>query len=739
MYDITGSIVRHQDQKYDVALWYVWTNYGRLGQDTALYPLPESPIEPLQSLLGVPFYLVGNYVPNVGRVHLVWLVNVFLSAALCTLIFVYGRLLGYSDRAALMGAGTLGIVTIILPYSKTFLREPMAAFWILLAAYCSEWVRRRQWGWSVGVILSVMMAYFTKESSLMFLPALAAVMLPSLSIPRPMSLITFGVIWLIPLILIYTNLAVTLFPEATHVARNYWIQAEYVSTALHTYLLSIGGSIWGTSPILLLALPGGFILWQARKRRYVWVATLALLTVAIIHAFTAGHFWTGGATWQPRFLLPVIPLLVLITLPVFEKLAYKPRPWYILFLVVVLALYSLWWQINATAFSWHAYLKLVPEGTSGQAEWGPGLNELRYLRPSLLTQLWGNQPLDLAWVRAKGYQWAAATLALLILLVIAIGRNGKNARWIVYLAPLPFAMIVFGLLRNIYVDPNYMGDRQPLHEIHGILDEIEQPDDLVLLSSPLYHEFFMNYDRLDYARVIALPLAPGERGSFEEKPIVEFDDPVELLEPSTIPLIQAMGETHERIFVLMDNGPFLPWGIRPLERYMSQNYYLVREYTTHPTVRLLEYGTPQPQPDNTTRVLTDIRFGENIMLAGYWLPDGNIEAGTVLPVNLFWQTDAELESNYTVAMFLTRNGEFVFSGIKAIQGWDTQPDGGFAPTSEWVPDTFYKDNRGLRLPDDLPAGTYQLAVRLYESNSGGTDTLPVDGDVAILPTLLTIR
>ena len=748
MFDITGSIVQHQDEKYDVALWYVWTNYGPLGQESTLYPLPNSPIEPLQSLVGFPFYSLGDYIANVGRVHLVWLVNVLVSAALCTLMFAYGRLLGYGNRAALLGAVALGVLTIIWPYSKTFLREPMAAFWILLAAYFGEWVRRGRWWWSIGVVISVVMAYLTKESTLMFLPALVAVLLLPIQVSRRVGLIALGLIWLLPLILIFTDLATALFPDMIHVTGNYWIQAEYVRTALHTYLLSIGGSIWGTSPILLLALPGGYLLLKARKSRYLWVATLALLTVAILHAFTTGQFWTGGATWQPRFLLPVIPFLMLLALPVFEKLAYKPRPKYILIPVVLLSLYSLWWQVNATAFSWYAYPELVPEGASGQAEWGPGLNELRYLRPTLLTQLWGNEPLDFAWVQAGANLWAFAILSLMTFLAFAVWRMQNNARWrwVIYLAPIPFMLIVFGLLSSSYIDPNYMGDRQPLHDIHSILDEIEQPDDLVLLSSPLYHEFFMNFNQLDHARVVALPLAPGERGSFEEKPVVEFDDPAELLQPSTLNLIQAMTAAHDRLFILMDNGPFLPWSIRPLERFMSQNYYLVREYTTDPTVRLLEYWTPRLQLEDIIRVPTDIRFGDDIELAGYWLPEGDtFEAGDIIPINLFWQTDADLDENYTVALFLTRDGEIVFSGTTAVQGWDTQPDGGFAPTSEWLPDTFYQDNRGLRLPDDLPAGEYQLALRLYESDSGGTDTLQVvgvevlNGDVAILPTLLIVR
>ncbi|MBZ0274558.1 MAG: hypothetical protein K8I60_00350, partial [Anaerolineae bacterium] len=97
--------------------------------------------------------------------------------------------------------------------------------------------------------------------------------------------------------------------------------------------------------------------------------------------------------------------------------------------------------------------------------------------------------------------------------------------------------------------------------------------------------------------------------------------------------------------------------------------------------------------------------------------------------------------DYTVAWFLVDSG-----GNTVAQGMDSQPGGGFQPTSRWQSGIPVWDNRALRLPDALQPGTYNLWVRVYTSLPDGTlNVLPVTGGIvrdetiAVLPVTIQIN
>lgn len=66
------------------------------------------------------------------------------------------------------------------------------------------------------------------------------------------------------------------------------------------------------APWLLLALPGGLLLW----RRHRPPAQAALGVCGALLAVNSGYaFWDGGASWGPRHLVPALPFLALLALP----------------------------------------------------------------------------------------------------------------------------------------------------------------------------------------------------------------------------------------------------------------------------------------------------------------------------------------------------------------------------------------------------------------------------------------
>ncbi len=110
------------------------------------------------------------------------------------------------------------------------------------------------------------------------------------------------------------------------------------------------------------------------------------------------------------------------------------------------------------------------------------------------------------------------------------------------------------------------------------------------------------------------------------------------------------------------------------------------------------------------------QYGEHITLHKAVARDG-VNQGDTLPVQLWWSTDAPLEADYSVSVFLLDS-----SGVLRAQH-DSYPATGNAPTSGWEPGALVFDPHPLALPGDLPPGEYTVGVKVYTYYDG-----------AILPT-----
>jgi hypothetical protein len=270
---------------------------------------------------------------------------------------------------------------------------------------------------------------------------------------------------------------------------------------------------------------------------------------------------------------------------------------------------------------------------------------------------------------------------------------------------------------------------------------------LLLDQASEYDLFFMNYDKFKYPRVITLSNQPGEQPSPEQPARIQSDNTDALLLKITPPLIQNVASTRDHVWLMEDAGPWLPWRVRPIERYMAAHYYPIRELSTDPpdpTVRLIEFSTvaaPDPFGFRGPEHLTDLQFGSDIRLQGVTLPEGtSYTPGKIFPLSLYWSADKTLEKDYTVAWFLVSD-----DGGRVIQGFDYQPGWGFAPTSRWQPGVTVWDNRALRLPPDLQPGQYRLWIRLYQSDASeillpvsGSGNVNTDGITGILPVRIDI-
>ncbi len=758
-YDAAGSLARFGDTKTGVSAWQFMPNNFREQGST---PTRPTIAEPLFIYASAPLYALADAVEGLGLAHTAWLFNIVMTPLVCLAFFALAQAVGFSRRAALVSAIALGLLTVLWPYSSRFFREQLMMVFLLLTALALEhWRRnpRRVWLMLIGVGCFVL-AYLTKEASVLALPALVTAALPDrvwrATRARRVSAGLMIAALLTPLVMVYTPLLDWLPPVPLF--GFYRLEPAFTRTALHTYLFSIGGSFWGTSPVLLLGLIGAPLLMREGRHRLVWVAVLMMLGFAVSYGLLRGEEWFGGTIWPQRFLMPLIPFVMLLTVPIFERVLDSPRRHRALLIAVgVLALYSLWWQLVGVGFRWDAYGNATFDlSGGGLVYWSGGFNDLRYIRPVVLSGVIGQQPLNAAWVRVDLF-WPPMLfvgLAFAALVILrALMRSTRAARGIAYILPLILVALMFGAVRALYdADPLYQA-RPDLHAMVETLRARATTETPILINDPEYAMFFYNYGKVGRARLITLPYHPGDRGSCDQPLLIESPNPAALIAPPSAQVIHYLAAHHPRVGLLMFDAPETPCIVRPLERFMGQRYYRVGEIRTDANVRLLEYATQSaPDPDGfidaeVTRPLTfTLPNGDALRLIGFTLPRGeSYQAGDALPLSLRFEAIAPTQAEFTVAWYVADADGRVW-----VEGENTWPAATFKPTSALVQGEQFWDNRAAFLPADLPAGTYQLWVRLYTSdpNSGaitlaeidGAGVVPIgDGDMAVLPVEITVN
>lgn len=754
LYDGLTSALTYGDLRLDQSAWQFTPAAHDLDTSDPL-PLNRVITEPLQMALAAPLYWAAHALPEIGLVHAVWLLNVLVCAVLGVVVFWYGLALGYSERAGVGAALALGLATALWPYSRSFFREPLLALCLLLAALCLERLRaaryRSLW-FGLGAGLALLAALLTKSSAALALPALLLLALPP---PRRLSARALAVVVVIgaAVALVFVLLAGSGLGFSFRydiLPRLGRLDTSFTGIALAAWFLSPGGSLWGTSPAVLLAVPGFISLLRARKPRYPLFVLALVLTFALGYALLNAGFWFGGLSWPPRFLVPLLPFLMLLTLPVWERLLRRPLSlWWIP--AGLLLAYSVFIQFTGATLNWDRYGQLLPPESGGLLDWLPGMFEPARFRWALLPGLWVQGLFDTAW-QLTGLGWMTAGFAVLAL------ANAAGLLWLLRGKPVRRqGVLALGLLAALAVwtliglralyhgDERYRAYDQTLFAMLPILEQQTSADDLILLDGPDFAPFFMNYDkRSGGGRVIALPFQPGEQPSPEQPPQVESSNPNDGVGFETRPLLAHLADQNDRLWLLVNGGPDLWYSRRPVERYMSAYTYPVQTVATGPITRLVEFDTtaaPSPSAFFNADLPAELTFAEAIALQGIHLPNGPaVHPGGVLPVSLQWRSDQTVAPNYTAALFL-RGAD----GTPVAQS-DSQPGWGFSPTSTWVAGQTVWDHRGLRIPEGTLAGDYQLWVKLYDFGAdGATHDLAVtsgealDGVIGVLPLKIHIE
>ncbi|MBN2470472.1 MAG: hypothetical protein JXN59_07095 [Anaerolineae bacterium] len=761
LFDGTESLARRGNTRVTYGL------NERLLRDFTIGDQPATPLvdsEPMQMLLGAGLFLVAEALPGIGLVHAVWLLNVLVCAAAVSVMFLFACVLGYDTRTGVSAGLLFGLGTIIWPYSKVFFREPLSMLLLFSAALClyawrQRWRGLAGWGWFAGFVILLLLGLLSKEAALLSLPIYVVIAMPRMSLRRGWGRLA-GLLIALVVVAAVIFLGLNQVLQIIEVPRTYdpFVRLEriagqqaFILQALAAYLFSPGRSLFVFSPVLLLALPGGWLLARGRRWRQLLTAVTGLLVFVLGYALLRHENWYGGLAWGPRYLVPATPFGMLATLPVIEwfwcRMNSRGRQWsWRTGLLLALIVASIWVQLNGVLISQTAYFTYMdprPEVPWIEGTWQPALTPL-----VVIPRLFASTPLDFAWLRvgAPGLVMLLGALLLIGVSTVLLWHRGGLAaspsgqdRLVLLGGPLLVIVVLLSGLWSIRHDPVYFGDFGRLQELLPLIAEAVQPEDIIILPGDEYQAFMMNYYR-GRAPVYTLRTAWGERPSPEQPPRVENSNPDMLIQARQVLFLDSLPEYTGRVWVLNNHGPFSTFAVRPVEWYMARHYFPLETVETSDVTRLVGFDVTADAPEEAAlrwpAVRLDTRFGDEVTLVGFDIPaprsrvgpypapdpDRTIyRPGETVSLSLLWLALEAPESDYNVGVFLVGP-----SG--AIVERHTAPQGGFRPMNTWQAGSYVRDNHALLLPADLPPGQYAIWVKVYVWQTG--EPLSVQGDYA---------
>ncbi len=378
------------------------------------------------------------------------LTNCFMVAFAALLLMEWLRALGHRDRVAMGTALVYAFGTSAWPYSGTFLSEPLSTVMLLACAWGIARYHRgraadrsggshRYWLWMAGLVAGL--SLHAHVLNLLAVPCLLGYALVPIHLDRAWSrerpawvgAVLLGLVG--PVLLAVTQAQRFGDPWQTGRYDHYGYFVDPIP-GMVGQLVGPGRSILLYSPALIVALFG----WRRavnRQRAAAWMV-IAMFVVRWAFVSTRSDWW-GGWGIGPRYLVPMIPLLLL---PLAEVLADLPRARRSRRLGTIVAL------VSCGLVELHLSLHSIFEWMWSLI--GTGTPQMDYLTRShwipSASPLWGfwSMPPDILSVQA----WRLA-------------RHGHGGPWTIYMGIIGVAVLAGLALAWWWIRGREPGDGNP--------------------------------------------------------------------------------------------------------------------------------------------------------------------------------------------------------------------------------------------------------------------------------------
>lgn len=287
--------------------------------------------------------------PGVGRVwserqnheffRRIWVAaaNAFITALGVALVFRILRRLRYSERVAIVGALIYAVGTMAWPYAKFDFSEPLvttlllASVWLVLVHGTTG---RLRYAFLAG--LAAFATALTKYVSVVAMPILLIGLVVGARSGRtwrealrhsirPALLFSAPFLGILPPALLVAAVVfdfhLLYVSELIGGLQRGWLELPF-GLGLGGLITSWGKGVLWYNPILLVTLP--VLPWFVRRhgwRSFVFIA----IPVAYALLYSRKQVWYGGNAWGPRYLVPTLPLLVILGAPLFERVLERTR------------------------------------------------------------------------------------------------------------------------------------------------------------------------------------------------------------------------------------------------------------------------------------------------------------------------------------------------------------------------------------------------------------------------------
>ncbi len=706
----------------DVLYWA----HAALGQGSVVAPAPDGHTyiakDGTTSILILPaIWLSAHSSMDPERASL--LLTPVITALTAGVLYLIARSWGAGRRSSLIVALLYGLASIAWPYAESLFTQPIGALGLLLALHGTIHANEGH-GWRAALLagLGVGLAGVSALPVWVTLPIYPLYWLLPLP-PREWirksamaKLVAFGVgagAFLL-LLMAYNMLRFGGPLNTGHQqigAANFRLM--HLGVGMFGQLLSTPrGLVWYVPPVLLVPF-GLWFGWRSRLRPYL---LLALAQFGMLFLLIAGYAsWWGGLSWGPRYLIPVMPAMILLSVPLLQRVFDLPpdqtHRWAQALVACVLLVGALTQFLGSVFDSVQSDVPLIAD-----------LNAITpppafFFRAPILTNpaalpllrqvgaarsgLWDLLPLS---QNAPDWLLLSAQIGLVIAAMITlflVWRDPPRARqWgIRGQSTLTLGLCILILLR-------YPADSRPVERVRPVVaavDPMAQSGDGLLVQLP--ESIF------DWMRVY-----PGTRhdiGIMPESP----------LSPETAALLQTIPTWHDRVW-LIEEGTFTGDPANGVQRWLADHAY-AGTGSEIDGIRLTPYAFWQEGGESTGQSV-NAQFGDDPILLQ------SFEAQTIagpsegwINVRLIWSVEHPPLLDYSVFVHLLNA-----DGVLVAQH-DGPPGAGYAPTTTWGADQRIADQHSLLLPADLPAGDYTLAVGLYNPLTGerlaldGGDSLPL--------------
>ncbi|MEA3337047.1 MAG: hypothetical protein U9R25_14140 [Chloroflexota bacterium] len=702
----------------------------------------------LYSVLLSPFYALSALIPRLGSFQSSVLLTMLVTALTAGLLYLLLTDLGASPALGAVSSLAYGLGTLAWPYSHYLFREPLAAFLLLFSFFASARFYR---GGHPAILILGLVSFFAsiavKGTLLAFLPFWAGltlvVLLSRYGHSHPSSRLTnvnrwlrqidqvpAGWLWFILFVVVWMLMAAVVVAAAVvgESAPDVLQRGPNLVNFIALWV-SPGWGLLPFAPVLLIAFFGA----PSFMRRHP-VLTFAAIGGSLLYVLAASgsRFWWGYWGYGPRQLLPLIPLLCL---PMPDGLRWLHKRLGAAGKAIAVALIALSIAIQAVGvvvpFSEYAREVLLPANIAGpDVAWNlrmwPPLAMLRFARPEILDPAWivdrtgGSVRID--W-RALLPALAGSVLSLLWLISVVRSKRQRRAGALLVSGMLVLAWFPVAVLaaQASYLDERYQPDMGFASAAERVRQE-GQPGDLLItdlwtdnLSGPVV-------GMLNYCRAGCPPRLDLTRETLTDR---ETDWQNEHLSDL---------DGYSRAWLVLERVPEGdPNSI--VEQWLGTVGFPEGCEWTGPQVRLCRFNL---QPGDLLETgVQDIVFEGQVTLDQAVIRHVSqqpaayaVAPGDTMQVELVWRAQETIPEDLVVSLQVLGPADELIAGI------DRRPGGGFRPLPTWEPGERVLDRFSITLPEDLPFGTFKLAVLLYDPENGRRLPVLMNGeagsDVAVL-------